>query len=147
MNVSLTPTLEKFVRRKVASGLYNNASEVVRDGLRLLAEREAAAARPAAPPQKHEVRAALARREKELRAKGVRSLALFGSVLRGDAGAGSDVDVLIGVDPKARLSLVGLVSIKNLLEERLGRPVDVVTRDGIDPAIRDAVFREAERVF
>ena len=40
MNVSLTPELEEFVRRLLASGLYTSASEVVRDGLRLLAERE-----------------------------------------------------------------------------------------------------------
>ncbi len=46
MNVSLTPRLEEFIRRKVAGGLYNNASEVVRDALRLLVEREAG--RPAA---------------------------------------------------------------------------------------------------
>jgi len=36
MNVSLTPELEKFVDDKVESGLYNNASEVVRESLRLL---------------------------------------------------------------------------------------------------------------
>ena len=39
MNVSLTPELEKFVNRKVESGLYQTASEVVREGLRLLSER------------------------------------------------------------------------------------------------------------
>ena len=38
MNVSLTPALEKLVQQKVASGLYNNASEVVREALRLLKE-------------------------------------------------------------------------------------------------------------
>ncbi len=38
MNVSLTPELEKFIDGKVESGLYNNASEVVREGLRLLKE-------------------------------------------------------------------------------------------------------------
>lgn len=38
MNVSLTPELERFVQAKVRSGLYNNASEVVREGLRLLKE-------------------------------------------------------------------------------------------------------------
>jgi antitoxin ParD1/3/4 len=41
LNVSLTPELEKFVESKVASGRYQSASEVVRDGLRLLEEREA----------------------------------------------------------------------------------------------------------
>ena len=40
MNVSLTPELEKFVVSKVESGLYNNASEVVREGLRLLKEQD-----------------------------------------------------------------------------------------------------------
>jgi antitoxin ParD1/3/4 len=36
MNVSLTPELEKLVTRKVESGLYQSASEVIREGLRLL---------------------------------------------------------------------------------------------------------------
>lgn len=40
MNVSLTPALEKLVRQKVDSGLYNNASEVVREALRLMKESE-----------------------------------------------------------------------------------------------------------
>ncbi len=40
MNVSLTPQLESFVRQKVESGLYGSASEVVREALRLLGERE-----------------------------------------------------------------------------------------------------------
>ena len=40
MNVSLTPELEQFVQGKVESGLYNNASEVIREGLRLLKEQD-----------------------------------------------------------------------------------------------------------
>ncbi|MDQ7830830.1 MAG: type II toxin-antitoxin system ParD family antitoxin [Desulfovibrionaceae bacterium] len=36
MNVSLTPQLESMVKQKVASGLYNSASEVVREALRLM---------------------------------------------------------------------------------------------------------------
>lgn len=40
MNISLTPTLEKFVQDKVASGLYNSVSEVVREALRLLASKD-----------------------------------------------------------------------------------------------------------
>jgi len=40
MNVSLTPELEQFVQGKVESGLYNNASEVIREGLRLLKEND-----------------------------------------------------------------------------------------------------------
>uniref|UniRef100_A0ACD5GPT0 Type II toxin-antitoxin system ParD family antitoxin n=1 Tax=Desertifilum tharense IPPAS B-1220 TaxID=1781255 RepID=A0ACD5GPT0_9CYAN len=40
MNVSLTPELEQYVKEKVSSGLYYSASEVIREGLRLLKERE-----------------------------------------------------------------------------------------------------------
>lgn len=40
MNISLTPTLEKFVQDKVASGFYNSVSEVIREALRLLASKE-----------------------------------------------------------------------------------------------------------
>ena len=40
MNVSLTPELEQLVTEKVASGMYNSASEVVREALRLLKERD-----------------------------------------------------------------------------------------------------------
>jgi antitoxin ParD1/3/4 len=40
MNVSLTPELEQYVNGKVRSGLYHSASEVIREGLRLLKEKD-----------------------------------------------------------------------------------------------------------
>ena len=40
MNISLTPELDTFVEGKVNSGLYHTASEVIREGLRLLKERD-----------------------------------------------------------------------------------------------------------
>ena len=40
MNVNLTPQLEELVRRKVSSGLYTSASEVIREALRLLEEQD-----------------------------------------------------------------------------------------------------------
>jgi antitoxin ParD1/3/4 len=40
MNINLTPQLEEMVRRKVASGLYTSASEVVREALRLMEEQD-----------------------------------------------------------------------------------------------------------
>ena len=149
MNVSLTPRLEEFVRRRVASGLYGNASEVVREALRRLVEREDAGAnaRRKAVPSKDEMRAELAALEKPLRERGLASLALFGSIVRGEARSDSDIDVLVDVDPKVGFSLVDLVSVKLLLEDRLGRKVDVVTRQGIEPAVRDRVLNEAESVF
>ncbi|MBV1911956.1 MAG: type II toxin-antitoxin system ParD family antitoxin [Kangiellaceae bacterium] len=41
MNISLTPQLEGYVKQKVSTGLYNSSSEVIREGLRLLEERDA----------------------------------------------------------------------------------------------------------
>lgn len=41
MNVSLTPELEKWVQSKVETGMYTSASEVIREGLRLLKEQDA----------------------------------------------------------------------------------------------------------
>jgi antitoxin ParD1/3/4 len=40
MNISLTPELEQFVAGKVTSGMYQTSSEVIREGLRLLKERD-----------------------------------------------------------------------------------------------------------
>ncbi len=40
MNVNLTPQLEEMIRQKVDSGMYNSASEVVRDALRLMDEKD-----------------------------------------------------------------------------------------------------------
>ena len=41
MNISLTPKLESFVKQKVSTGMYNSVSEVMREALRLLEEKEA----------------------------------------------------------------------------------------------------------
>lgn len=41
MNVSLTPKLEKLIQKKVQSGLYSSASEVVREALRVLEQNDA----------------------------------------------------------------------------------------------------------
>ena len=149
MNVSLTAELEKYVRRKVASGLYNNASEVIREALRLHVENERAppTRRVRESPKKDEVVAELAALEKPLRERGLTSLALFGSVVRGAARPDSDIDVLVDVTPNAQFSLIDLVAVKDFLEDQLGRKVDVVTRGGLEPAIRDRALREAEAVF
>jgi putative addiction module CopG family antidote len=146
MNVSLTPMLEAFIRRQVASGLYNNASEVVREALRYRFRHEGAGA-GAPPAAKDDLRVKLAALEKPLRERGVLSLALFGSFVRGQARADSDIDVLVDIDPNAHFGLTDLVSLQHFLEERLERKVDVVTRQGIEPAIRDNVLREAEGIF
>ena len=144
MNLSLTSALEDYVRRKVASGLYNNASEVIRQALRLMVERETGGR---LPPKKSEVVATLKALEPELKQRGIASAAVFGSVVRGQAQSGSDVDVLIDIDPAAPFDLLDLVGVRNLLADRLGRPVDVVERQALKPRLRDGILAEAETVF
>ncbi|WP_245215069.1 nucleotidyltransferase family protein [Pararoseomonas indoligenes] len=83
----------------------------------------------------------------DLRARGVASLSVFGSVARGDAHPGSDIDLLADLDPAARLSLIRLSSLRAELSELLGAPADLVERGTLRPGVRDAAEREAVRVW
>lgn len=144
MNVSLTPELEKMIREKVSSGLYNSSSEVVREALRLLFGGDG---RPAGSASKAEIRRRILSLEKPLREEGVSSLSLFGSFVRGETGPESDVDVLIDVDPRARFTLLNLVGVKNILEDGLRREADVAMREGLDPKMKEGILKEAEKIF
>jgi predicted nucleotidyltransferase len=66
---------------------------------------------------------------------------VFGSVARGQADAGSDVDFLVEMEPGR--SLFDLGGLQYELERLLGRPVDVVTERGLKARIRERVLREA----
>jgi putative addiction module CopG family antidote len=144
MNVSLAPALEEYIRRKVATGPYCDASEVIQAALQLMLDRETGN-RPA--PKKDEIAAALKALEPELRGRGVASVALFGSIVRDEARPDSDVDVLIRLDPAAQFDLIDLVGVRNLLADRLGRAVDVVERESLKPPVRDSILAETETVF
>lgn len=90
-----------------------------------------------------EVLMRLRRHEPALRAMGVRHLSLFGSVARREAGAGSDVDVLLDIDPSMPVSLLGIVHIQDDLRRLLGCDVDVAEAAALKPAMRESVLREA----
>jgi predicted nucleotidyltransferase len=72
---------------------------------------------------------------------GARHVRVFGSVARGDADGGSDVDFLVDLEPGR--SLLDLGGLQFELEALLGRPVDVVTERGLKQRIRERVPREA----
>ena len=145
INVSLPPELGEYVHRKLEGGLYGNASEVLREGLRLLVARDEAGS--PGPPLKSEIRAELAAMEETLRKEGVTTLSLFGSVVRGEAQADSDIDVLIEVDPEADFGLLDRIGVKHLIEDRLNRKVDVLKKGGIRPEFEQRILCEAETVF
>ena len=89
----------------------------------------------------------LARCSQEAKAYGVRALYLFGSTARDAACDDSDVDVFIETDPAARFNAFDLIDVKAILESRLAAQVDLTTRDGLHPRLRDQIEREAIRVF
>ncbi|RYG13876.1 MAG: DNA polymerase III subunit beta [Caulobacteraceae bacterium] len=84
--------------------------------------------------------------EGELRAQGLRSLYVFGSVARDDATIDSDVDVFADFEPGARLGW-DFAGVPALLARRLERRVDFTTRDALHPLLRADIEREAIRVF
>ena len=73
---------------------------------------------------------------------GIRSLALFGSRARDEAGETSDVDVLVDIDPRVGL---GFVDLAEAMERRLGLRVDLVSTRAMATRHRKAV--EADLVY
>ncbi len=80
--------------------------------------------------------------ESEIRILGVARLALFGSVLRDEARPDSDVDVLVGF-ALGKKSFEHLLSLSDLLEERLGQRVELVTIEALSPFLGPRILAEA----
>ena len=68
---------------------------------------------------------------------------MFGSALRDDFRADSDVDLLVEFLPDARVGLIGLAGIELELSEAIGRKVDLRTPRDLSPRFRDEVLRTA----
>jgi predicted nucleotidyltransferase len=90
-----------------------------------------------------EVQRRLSKERGELAELGVRSLEIFGSVARGEAEPGSDVDLLVEFDRP--IGLFHFFRVQRRLEHILGCRVDLVMRDAVRPQLRDRIFREAVR--
>jgi predicted nucleotidyltransferase len=71
-------------------------------------------------------------------------LALFGSVLRDDFRADSDVDVLVEFEPASRVGLIRLAGIELELSELIGRKVDLRTPADLSRYFRQEVLESAE---
>jgi uncharacterized protein len=77
----------------------------------------------------------------------VRRLSLFGSVLRDDFRADSDIDILVQFDSGARVSFMTLGKMQRELATIFQRPVDLIPQDGLKPVIREEVLASAQEVY
>ena len=94
-----------------------------------------------------EILARLRENEATLRARGVSHAALFGSRARSDNRPDSDIDIMIEVDPAARIGVYEYVALKDYIAELFDGPVDVVSRDGLKPYVRPAAMADAVYAF
>lgn len=72
---------------------------------------------------------------------------LFGSTARDEATPTSDVDIFIDRDPAKTFGFMELTELEFLLERTLGTHVDVGTRTGLHPVLRDEIEQSAIRIF
>jgi len=78
----------------------------------------------------------------------ITEFSLFGSVLRDDFRADSDVDVLVTFTSDAPWSLLDLIAMRDELQELFGREVDLVEKEGLrNPFRRQAILRQKEVIF
>ncbi len=72
---------------------------------------------------------------------GASNVRVFGSVVRGESNASSDVDLLVAMEPGR--SLMDLVGLWQDLEDMLGTHVDVLSDGGVSPHLRERIYAEA----
>ena len=77
---------------------------------------------------------------------GIARLDVFGSVARGEAGPGSDVDLLYELAQGRSLGWE-IEDLSQDLADLFGRPVDLVARKALHPLIRDQVLADAEPFY
>ncbi len=89
----------------------------------------------------------LKRSEAALRARGVRRAAVFGSIARGDNRPDSDIDLMVEIDPDARITVFDYVGLKEYIASLFDGRVDVVNRESLKPSIRPAATADAYYAF
>jgi len=79
--------------------------------------------------------------QSELRERGVKSLALFGSVARNESQPDSDVDLLVEFD--GPIGMFHFLRVRRHLSQLLQRKIDLVTRPALREEMRESILREA----
>src|SRR3954454_17117792 len=94
-----------------------------------------------------QVIATLRTHERELRHRGIRHAALFGSVVRGEATPSSDIDLLIELDPEAPIGVFEYVELTDFIGELFPVRVDIANRAKLKPYVQPQTDREAVYAF
>jgi predicted nucleotidyltransferase len=82
-----------------------------------------------------------------LKDSGVVRCYLFGSYATGTATPTSDVDLLVDFYPGKEPDLFAFIDLKNILEHRLGKRVDMTTSDALSPYIQSAISQTKQIVY
>lgn len=77
----------------------------------------------------------------------VRELSLFGSIVKGDFRSDSDVDLLIEFEPDNTIGFMGLSSLQRKFSEIFSRNVDLVSKKGLNPVIREEVLTQRRIIY
>jgi predicted nucleotidyltransferase len=85
--------------------------------------------------------------EAALRRRGVVGAALFGSTARGEATAGSDLDIMVDIDPAANVDLYDYVGITQYIAELFSVPVDVADHAMLVELVRQTAEKDAIYAF
>ena len=94
---------------------------------------------------KTHVLARVAEHQQQLRRFGVKRLGVFGSFVRNEQDATSDVDVLVEFEP-GRKTFDNFMHVAFFLEDLLGRRVDLLTPEALSPHLGPRILREVEYV-
>jgi uncharacterized protein len=97
--------------------------------------------------EKQDILAKLRENEAPLKARGVVHAALFGSHARGEARPGSDIDILIDIDPDAPVGVWEYAGLKTYIAALFDGPVDVVEREALKPYVRPMAEGDAVYAF
>ncbi len=83
--------------------------------------------------------------KKILLKQGIKKAAVFGSYARGDNNEKSDIDLL--VDLQGSKSLLDLVALKYILEDRFNKKFDVITYNALNPLLKDKIISEQQQII
>ncbi len=93
--------------------------------------------------RKRDVLDKLIAHQEELKQFSVKSLAIFGSVARGEEKESSDVDILVEFEEGAHIGLFLFVRLQRRLGEILGCSIDLATREALRKEMKDQILKEA----